>query len=317
MRQKYIVVDRSGTEEIITFPTLIRHDRMFAQVAAVKTGGDQNWTRDYRDAKVIAAGFVDNGDCQGRSESLKIESRGAIDTALLKRSLGFEESEPVHGSAPTSPGFNSPEFEGIKASSIVALPPGITRDDTEHGVMYYTEEHLRSFATASVEAGAAGCNPLAERTVTRHLSLVTSQPATCNPADPSSPRTRRHPDTSHVGRDLGGMPQPFAGAVVLLETIAECGAIAFFDDGTRTPNSELCQKFAEDLRMAGKTALQAYGQIPYSSAIRNDALESAAALCDAESKKCADSDIHKSFAIESLANNIRALKSTSHDSIKG
>lgn len=64
-----------------------------------------------------------------------------------------------------------------------------------------------------------------------------------------------HGNTDHVGRDLDGMPQPFAGAIVLLETIAECGALAFFPDGSRTPNSNLCKRFADELRLAGRATL--------------------------------------------------------------
>lgn len=46
------------------------------------------------------------------------------------------------------------------------------------------------------------------------------------------------------------IPQPFAGAITMLELIAEHGAVAKFDDGQPTPNSELCKRFARELRDA-------------------------------------------------------------------
>jgi hypothetical protein len=57
-----------------------------------------------------------------------------------------------------------------------------------------------------------------------------------------------------IGIDLDGMPQPYAGAIVLLETIAQCGALAFFADGSATPNHELCLRFAGELREAGRAS---------------------------------------------------------------
>lgn len=61
-------------------------------------------------------------------------------------------------------------------------------------------------------------------------------------------------DISKVGNDLDGVPQPFAGAIVLLETIAQCGALGFFADGSATPNHHLCLRIAEELREAGKVS---------------------------------------------------------------
>lgn len=58
-------------------------------------------------------------------------------------------------------------------------------------------------------------------------------------------------DTSTVGKDLGNVPQPYSGAVVLLETIAQCGATAFDGMGNPTPNRELCLRFANELRTEG------------------------------------------------------------------
>jgi len=47
---------------------------------------------------------------------------------------------------------------------------------------------------------------------------------------------------------IGDLPQPFAGAITLLETIATHGAQAAFEDGTATPNAKLCVRFARALR---------------------------------------------------------------------
>lgn len=55
--------------------------------------------------------------------------------------------------------------------------------------------------------------------------------------------------TEPVGLNLEGVPQPFAGAIVLLETIAQTGATSFID-GKPTPNRELCLRFASELRAA-------------------------------------------------------------------
>lgn len=59
-------------------------------------------------------------------------------------------------------------------------------------------------------------------------------------------------NTDHVGRNLDGVPQPYAGAIVLLETIAECGARAFVGED-RTENSKLCTRFANELREVAQT----------------------------------------------------------------
>lgn len=62
-------------------------------------------------------------------------------------------------------------------------------------------------------------------------------------------------NTDHVGRDLDDIPQPYAGAIVLLETISECGAKAYVGR-ERTANSELCIKFANDLRAEARRVVQ-------------------------------------------------------------
>lgn len=64
----------------------------------------------------------------------------------------------------------------------------------------------------------------------------------------SQPKATFYGDPSKAGRNLDGVPQPYSGAIVLLETIAECGAQSFYEDGKPTPNRELCLKFAAELR---------------------------------------------------------------------
>jgi hypothetical protein len=48
------------------------------------------------------------------------------------------------------------------------------------------------------------------------------------------------------------IPQPYAGAVTLLETIAQVGAVPYYENGKPTENRELCLKFAEQLRAVAK-----------------------------------------------------------------
>lgn len=60
-------------------------------------------------------------------------------------------------------------------------------------------------------------------------------------------------DTSAVGLDMEGIEQPYAGAVVLLETIAEFGAVPFVD-GAATPMRDDCLRLARGLREAARRA---------------------------------------------------------------
>lgn len=83
MEAKYIVVELKGIEEIFTFPKSVNHDRFWEAVGAIRMGSDSNWKREYRSAVLVSAGFVHDGHCCGRSESLSLESRGEVDTALL------------------------------------------------------------------------------------------------------------------------------------------------------------------------------------------------------------------------------------------
>jgi hypothetical protein len=56
-------------------------------------------------------------------------------------------------------------------------------------------------------------------------------------------------NSNAVGRDLDGVPQPFSGAIVLLETIAEFGALPFIG-GNPTAMRNDCLRLATELRGA-------------------------------------------------------------------
>lgn len=91
---KYIVTKLDGKEVIFVFPRSIDHDRMWEAMAAIRFG-DHNWERKIHDGELVSAGFIDNGYCHGRSETLGIESRNAIDTALLGRDLDPTTAAPA------------------------------------------------------------------------------------------------------------------------------------------------------------------------------------------------------------------------------
>ncbi len=78
---KYVVAKIKGEEEIFTFPRSINHDRFCEVLSFIKHGSDRDWSREY--AEPVSAGFVDNGKCHGHSETLRLKSRGELDTALL------------------------------------------------------------------------------------------------------------------------------------------------------------------------------------------------------------------------------------------
>lgn len=83
MKTKYIVIrSEDGEELIFTFMDTIAHFEMFAAVKTIKQG-IVNWVRPYFDSECVGAGFVQDGRCYGRSESLDIDSRGNVDTKLL------------------------------------------------------------------------------------------------------------------------------------------------------------------------------------------------------------------------------------------
>lgn len=85
MQSKYIVIKTGGEEMLFLFPAAIAHNHMFEAVTSAKQGPHQSWSRPYRLAEIVSAGFVLNGRCHGRSESLDVSSRPDIDTHLLER----------------------------------------------------------------------------------------------------------------------------------------------------------------------------------------------------------------------------------------
>lgn len=86
---KYIVLKhKDGEEFLITFPNHPKmvHKHMVEAVKSIRVDcGFGQWNREFRESKVVSAGFVDSsGYCYGESMSLNIESRPDIDTELLK-----------------------------------------------------------------------------------------------------------------------------------------------------------------------------------------------------------------------------------------
>ncbi len=84
---KYIVLSVSMgpnlTRELpIIFPDCLVHRDVFD---AIRLGSED---KSMRRAKVVAAGFVSSmsieGNCNGRSETLDIKSRGKVDDQLMK-----------------------------------------------------------------------------------------------------------------------------------------------------------------------------------------------------------------------------------------
>lgn len=83
LEQKYIVIKDGANELMFTCPRVVQHRNFFESVQTMKEGGDNNWRRPYRNHVCVAAGFILDGQCYGRSESLGVDSRPAHDTLLL------------------------------------------------------------------------------------------------------------------------------------------------------------------------------------------------------------------------------------------
>ena len=84
-KQKYICVNNpeEKKEEIFIFPVWVDHDTFYEGVRMLRNHTWGNWHR--VDREIISAGFIDKDlKCHGKSESLKVESRGDVDTELLK-----------------------------------------------------------------------------------------------------------------------------------------------------------------------------------------------------------------------------------------
>jgi len=79
---KYIVYRDGGRDHLITFPKCINHNHMAQAVESLRFGEDHNWHR--RQGEIVSAGFIEGGECSGRSESLNLDSRKGIDTVIYK-----------------------------------------------------------------------------------------------------------------------------------------------------------------------------------------------------------------------------------------
>jgi len=73
--------DENGKVDLFMFPRSIDHDAMAEAIQGIRNKTHGDWERIYR--KPISAGFVENGKCFGRSETLGLEAR-KDDTALLR-----------------------------------------------------------------------------------------------------------------------------------------------------------------------------------------------------------------------------------------
>jgi hypothetical protein len=83
---KYITTrSEDGLEEIFLFSAVINHDAMAEVIECIKNRTREPWHRVHRHP--ISAGFVSaDGECYGRSESLRLEAR-IEDTGLLRHQL--------------------------------------------------------------------------------------------------------------------------------------------------------------------------------------------------------------------------------------
>lgn len=87
MSIKYIVMQLEDQLTLFTFPRSVDHDRMYEALGAIRFGCPSNWSRKYRDGEAISAGFITDGKCHGKSETLNLKSRPDEDTKLYKESL--------------------------------------------------------------------------------------------------------------------------------------------------------------------------------------------------------------------------------------
>lgn len=93
---KYIVTVLDGEECIFLFPREVNHDYFAEAMEAIRFGNFRDWTRGkFKQGDIVSAGFVTNGVCHGRSESLNIDSRPKQDTELLKQMLSGQKLPKV------------------------------------------------------------------------------------------------------------------------------------------------------------------------------------------------------------------------------
>lgn len=86
---KYITIKtEEGKELLMIFPEVMVHKEFFTAIQAMKVfrNAGQSWSRPYRSAECISAGFTSiDGYCGGESESLGVKSRGTADAELLRK----------------------------------------------------------------------------------------------------------------------------------------------------------------------------------------------------------------------------------------
>ena len=72
---KYIIVKKGFFESAIVFPAGISHDSFLPSFGV----------------NIVSAGFIEDGKCGGRSESLNIDSRGDHDQLFVEQILNMDE----------------------------------------------------------------------------------------------------------------------------------------------------------------------------------------------------------------------------------
>jgi len=78
---KYVVFDGYNGEQIIISPKRIQHSHFAESITKLS----------YGTMHPISGVFIANGECVGESESLRMESRGDRDTALIKEMLCLDD----------------------------------------------------------------------------------------------------------------------------------------------------------------------------------------------------------------------------------
>ena len=77
---KYVTFFGYAGEQIIIFPSKIQHLDFAKSIEKLS----------YGTMRPMSGGFIIDGKCTGRSESLNMESRGELDTALIGDMLNLE-----------------------------------------------------------------------------------------------------------------------------------------------------------------------------------------------------------------------------------
>ena len=75
---KFVTFYGNKGEQIIVFPKIMQHLAFADKVRELS----------FESMRPISGGFVEDGECVGKSISLRMESRGEADTKLLKQLQG-------------------------------------------------------------------------------------------------------------------------------------------------------------------------------------------------------------------------------------